>query len=91
MAESADAVMQRLHAEHAGALWGHCLRLTNHDRARAEDVCQETLLRAWRNAELLDETQGSDRVAVAEEALAATHDERIDHYPDLVEQVVLGQ
>ena len=61
MADSADAVMQRLHAEHAGALWGHCLRLTNHDRARAEDVCQETLLRAWRNAELLDETQGSVR------------------------------
>jgi hypothetical protein len=39
----------------------------------------------------LDETQGSDRVAVAKEALAATHDERIDHYPDLVEQVVLDQ
>jgi len=53
--------MQRLHDEHAGALWGHCLRLTNHDRARAEDVCQETLLRAWRNAELLDESQGSVR------------------------------
>jgi RNA polymerase sigma-70 factor, ECF subfamily len=61
MSDSADAVMQRLHDEHAGALWGHCLRLTNHDRARAEDVCQETLLRAWRNAELLDETQGSVR------------------------------
>src|SRR3954451_18745441 len=61
MADSADAVMQRLHAEHAGALWGHCLRLTNYDRARAEDVCQETLLRAWRNAALLDEGQGSVR------------------------------
>jgi len=56
---SPDAVMQRLHDEHAGALWGHCLRLVNHDRARAEDVCQETLLRAWKNASLLDETQGS--------------------------------
>jgi RNA polymerase sigma-70 factor, ECF subfamily len=61
MAESPDVVMQRLHDDHAGALWGHCLRLTNHDRARAEDVCQETLLRAWRNASLLDETQGSVR------------------------------
>ena len=58
MAESPDVVMQRLHDEHAGALWGHCLRLTNHDRARAEDVCQETLLRAWRNASLLDERPG---------------------------------
>jgi RNA polymerase sigma-70 factor, ECF subfamily len=61
MADSPDVVMQRLHDEHAGALWGHCLRLTNYDRARAEDVCQETLLRAWRNASLLDEKQGSVR------------------------------
>jgi RNA polymerase sigma-70 factor, ECF subfamily len=61
MADSPDAVMQRLHDDHAGALWGHCLRLTNHDRVRAEDVCQETLLRAWRNASLLDESQGSVR------------------------------
>ena len=61
MADSPEVVMQRLHDEHAGALWGHCLRLTNHDRARAEDVCQETLLRAWRHASLLDESQGSVR------------------------------
>jgi RNA polymerase sigma-70 factor (ECF subfamily) len=61
MAQSPDVVMQRLHDEHAGALWGHCLRLVNYDRARAEDVCQETLLRAWRNASLLDEAQGSVR------------------------------
>ena len=61
MADSPDVVMQRLHDDHAGALWGHCLRLTNHDRARAEDVCQETLLRAWRNASVLDESQGSVR------------------------------
>ena len=61
MAESPDVVMQRLHDEHSGALWGHCLRLTNYDRARAEDVCQETLLRAWRHASILDESQGSVR------------------------------
>ena len=61
MAANPDAVMQQLHQEHAGALWGHCLRLTNHDRVRAEDLCQETLLRAWRNASLLDESQGSVR------------------------------
>jgi RNA polymerase sigma-70 factor (ECF subfamily) len=61
MADSPDVVMQRLHDEHSGALWGHCLRLTNYDRARAEDICQETLLRAWRNASMLDESQGSVR------------------------------
>ena len=46
--------MQQLHDEHAAALWGYCLRLTGHDRARAEDVVQETLLRAWRHREVLD-------------------------------------
>ena len=46
--------MQQLHDEHAAALWGFCLRLTGHDRARAEDVVQETLLRAWRNRDVLD-------------------------------------
>ena len=54
MAESPVALMQQLHDEHASALWGYCLRLTGHDRARAEDVVQETLLRAWRNRVVLD-------------------------------------
>jgi RNA polymerase sigma-70 factor, ECF subfamily len=40
------ALMRQLHDEHAGALWGYCLRLTGHDRSRAEDVVQETFLRA---------------------------------------------
>src|ERR1700755_3632583 len=61
MAQSPAVVMQLWHDQQAGALWGHCLRLVNHDRARAEDVCQETLLRAWRNASVLDESQGSVR------------------------------
>jgi RNA polymerase sigma-70 factor (ECF subfamily) len=47
------ALMQQLHDEHAAALWGYCLRLTSHDRARAEDVVQETLLRAWRHKDVL--------------------------------------
>lgn len=61
MPESAVALMQQLHDEHAAALWGYCLRLTGHDRARAEDVVQETLLRAWRNYGRLDESRGSVR------------------------------
>jgi RNA polymerase sigma-70 factor (ECF subfamily) len=48
------ALMQQLHDEHASALWGYCLSLTGHDRAKAEDVVQETLLRAWRNREVLE-------------------------------------
>ena len=51
------ALMQRLHDEHAGALWNYCLRLTGQDRARAEDVTQETLLRAWRHPSVLEDSQ----------------------------------
>lgn len=54
-------LMQQLHDEHAGALWSYCVRLTGQDRARAEDVAQETLLRAWRNLDVLDEGHGSVR------------------------------
>lgn len=54
-------LMQRLHDEHAAALWGYCVRLTGNDRVRAEDVLQETLLRAWRHSSVLDESQGSVR------------------------------
>jgi RNA polymerase sigma-70 factor (ECF subfamily) len=55
------ALMQQLHDEHAAALWGYCLRLTGQDRARAEDVAQETLLRAWRRISVLDDAHGSVR------------------------------
>jgi RNA polymerase sigma-70 factor (ECF subfamily) len=40
--------MRALYDEHAGALWRYAVRLTG-DAARAEDVVQETLLRAWRH------------------------------------------
>lgn len=56
-----DALMRQLHDEHAPALWNYCLGLTGRDRARAEDVVQETLLRAWRNFSVLDESRGSVR------------------------------
>lgn len=55
------AVMRALYNEHAAALWRYALRLTG-DRARAEDVVQETLLRAWRHP---DVTADPDRSARA--------------------------
>ena len=48
MTSSQADLMRELHDEHAAALWGYCVRLTNGDRPRAQDVVQETLLRAWR-------------------------------------------
>ncbi|MEO5852876.1 MAG: sigma-70 family RNA polymerase sigma factor [Nocardioides sp.] len=61
MAGDQGAVMRQLHEEHASALWGYCLHLTGHDRARAEDVAQETLLRAWKHLPALEEGSGSVR------------------------------
>jgi RNA polymerase sigma-70 factor (ECF subfamily) len=60
MADNPTALMQALHDEHAAALWGFCLHLTS-DPVRAEDVAQETLLRAWQHYEKLDEARGSVR------------------------------
>ncbi|WP_068401879.1 sigma-70 family RNA polymerase sigma factor [Kribbia dieselivorans] len=61
MSDSGTALMQQLYDEHAAALWGYCLRLTGQDHARAEDLVQETLIRAWRHRARLDESQGSVR------------------------------
>ncbi len=49
IATRGDAMLHALHDEHAAALWAFALRLTGGDRAAAEDVVQETLLRAWKN------------------------------------------
>lgn len=45
------ALMRLLYDEHAAALWRYATHLTG-DRARAEDVVQETLLRAWQHPEV---------------------------------------
>ena len=48
-----EEILRQLYAEHARPLLAFVLRLTGGDRQRAEDVVQETLLRAWRNIEQL--------------------------------------
>ncbi|WP_432994930.1 sigma-70 family RNA polymerase sigma factor [Dactylosporangium sp. CA-233914] len=54
-------MLKVLHAEHGDALFAHTLRLTGGDRQRAEDLVQETLLRAWQHPEALDPARGSVR------------------------------
>ena len=61
MTDDPEIAMQELHEDHAAALWAFCLHLTGNDRARAEDVTQETMLRAWRNSAVLTESRGSVR------------------------------
>lgn len=54
-------LLRTLHDEHADALWWYALRLTGGDRSRAEDLVQDTLLRAWRHPAALDPARGSVR------------------------------
>jgi RNA polymerase sigma-70 factor (ECF subfamily) len=54
-------LLRALHDQHAHALWSYVVGLTNGDRGRAQDVVQETLLRAWRNSNVLEQVGGSGR------------------------------
>ncbi len=56
-----EALLRALYAEHGGPLFGYALRLTGGDRSRAEDIVQETLLRAWRHPAALSSERGSVR------------------------------
>ena len=54
------ALMKALYDEHSAVLWRYALRLTG-DASRAEDVVQETLLRAWQHPEVIGDTERSAR------------------------------
>ena len=56
MEDRGAALMRGLYDEHAAALWRYALLLTG-DRAYAEDVVQETLLRAWQHPEVTDDSE----------------------------------
>ncbi|WP_035844428.1 sigma-70 family RNA polymerase sigma factor [Kitasatospora azatica] len=55
-----EALIRTLYEQHGGALLAYAVRLTG-DRAAAEDVVQETLIRAWRNPDVLTNNRGSVR------------------------------
>jgi RNA polymerase sigma-70 factor (ECF subfamily) len=48
-----EELLDALYAEYAGPLLDYVERLLGGDRFQAEDVVQETLMRAWRNADVL--------------------------------------
>jgi len=60
-ASAREDSLRALYDQHAPVLLAYALRLTDGDRTRAEDIVQETLLRAWRNLDRLDERAGPVR------------------------------
>jgi RNA polymerase sigma-70 factor, ECF subfamily len=48
-----EAFIRALYAEHGGALQRYAMHLTGGDKQRAEDLVQETIVRAWRHPEAL--------------------------------------
>lgn len=69
-------LMQALHDTHAPALWAYCVRLVGRDRTRAQDVVQETLLRAWRHPEVL----GRDESALRAWLFTVAHNIVVDEW-----------
>jgi RNA polymerase sigma-70 factor (ECF subfamily) len=52
-AASDEELVRALYSEHAGPLLRYALHLMSGDRQRAEDIVQETLLRAWLHPEAI--------------------------------------
>ncbi|WP_030198446.1 sigma-70 family RNA polymerase sigma factor [Streptomyces sp. NRRL S-87] len=55
-----EALIRTLYEEHGNALLSYATRITG-DRATAEDVVQETFIRAWRHADAMVNGKGSVR------------------------------
>jgi len=53
--------LRSLYDQYSGPLFGYVLRQVHGDRQAAEDIVQETLLRAWTHPEALDPDRGSVR------------------------------
>lgn len=86
-----EARLVALYDAHAGPLWRYVVRLTG-DRAGADDVVQETLLRAWRSPRILEQEPSTTRAwmftvarhIVIDEVRSARsrHERTVDELPE---------
>ncbi|MEZ3159677.1 sigma-70 family RNA polymerase sigma factor [Microbacterium sp. BWT-B31] len=91
MPPDADPRLAALFDAHARPLWRYVVHLTG-DRAGADDVVQETLLRAWRTPRILEQEPSSTRAwmitvarhLVIDEARSARrrHEQPVADVPD---------
>jgi RNA polymerase sigma-70 factor (ECF subfamily) len=61
VSDQGDALLRALYDQHAAVLWSFVIPLTGGDRMQAQDVVQETMLRAWKHPEVLAQSQRSAR------------------------------
>jgi RNA polymerase sigma-70 factor, ECF subfamily len=90
--QTQEAKLRALYDEHAAPLLAYALRLTSGDRGKAEDIVQETLIRAWRNLDSLDPAGGPIRpwlYTVAKRLAIDAHRARIAR-PSEVGDTMLG-
>jgi RNA polymerase sigma-70 factor, ECF subfamily len=57
----ADEAMALLVRRHGAVLFSYLLRLTRGDRQRAEDIYQETLIRAWQHPECYEKSEWQEK------------------------------
>jgi RNA polymerase sigma-70 factor, ECF subfamily len=90
-ATAGEELLRSVYAEHADALLRYVVGYVAGDRQAAEDIVQETLLRAWRSAGTLDESQPSLRpwlFTVARRIVIDEHRKRLSR-PREVDSCVL--
>ena len=57
LSDQGDALLRALYDQHAAVLWSFVIPLTGGDRMQAQDVVQETMLRAWKHPDVLAQSQ----------------------------------
>jgi RNA polymerase sigma-70 factor (ECF subfamily) len=86
-----EAALREMYDAHAGPLLGYAMRLTGGDRGRAEDVVQETMLRAWRHRDSLDTRRGDLRpwlFTVAHHVAIDAYRARVSRPPEVGDAVL---
>lgn len=87
-----DRLLRALWDEHAAPLLAYAMRLTG-DRGRAEDVVQETLLKAWRNRDRIDASRESLRpwlLTIAHRVAIDAHRARQARPPEVGDEALLA-